>query len=80
MNYLSVGVVAEVEDGSKEKEKEVEKTIKSEKDKNDLARLFYYAKESKTIALTNQPLAATKLAQSQGVGIGGTYTVIQNNK
>jgi hypothetical protein len=76
MNYLSVGVVAEVEDGSKEKEKEVEKTIKSEKDKNDLARLFYYAKESKTSRTRDEII----LAQSQGEGIGGTYTVIQNLK
>ena len=48
MNYLSVGVEEEVKDVSKnkEEEEEVEKTIKSEKDKNDLARLFYYAKIS----------------------------------
>ena len=79
MNYLSVGVVAEVEDGSKEKEKEVEKTIKSEKDKNDLARLFYYAKEANTIS-TSRTRDEIILAQSQGEGIGGTYTVIQNLK
>ena len=43
-----MGGVAEEEEGpkNKEEEEEVEKTIKSEKDKNDLARLFYYAKIS----------------------------------
>ncbi len=75
MNYLSVGVEEEVEDGYNEEEEEVEKTIKSEKDKNDLARLFYYAKES--LPRTQDEII---LAQSQGEGIGGTYTVIQNLK
>ena len=81
MNYLSVGVVAEVKDVSKnkEEEEEVEKTIKSEKDKNDLARLFYYAKEANTIS-TSRTRDEIILAQSQGEGIGGTYTVIQNLK
>lgn len=79
MNYLSVGVVAEVEDETKEGEEEVEKTIRSEKDKNDLARLFYYAKESKPLS-SNRTRSETMLAQSQGEGIGGTYTVIQNLK
>jgi hypothetical protein len=60
----------------KKGEEEVEKTIKSEKDKNDLARLFYYAKESKTSRTRDEII----LAQSQGEGIGGTYTVIQNLK
>ena len=46
MNYLSVGVEEEVEDEGEEVNEEVKKTIKSEKDKNDLARLFYYAKET----------------------------------
>jgi hypothetical protein len=48
MNYLSVGVEEEVEDEGEEVNEEVKKTIKSEKDKNDLARLFYYAKISDT--------------------------------
>ena len=79
MNYLSVGVVAEVEDGYKEEEEEVEKTIKSEKDKNDLARLFYYAKES-TGTHKTRTRDERRFAQSQGEGIGGTFTVIQNLK
>ena len=38
MNYLSAGVGEEL---GNDEEEEVEKTIKSEKDKNDLARLFF---------------------------------------
>jgi len=57
MNYLSVGVSIPVTGSSKEPEEEVEKTIKSEKDKNDLARLFYTAKSVGEVAdmITNGP-------------------------
>jgi len=45
MNYLSVGVGEKVKDVTEDSdEEEVEKTIRNQKNKNDLARLFYTAK------------------------------------
>jgi len=63
MNYLSPNL--EIQDNSDNSElNEEEKSIQTERDKNDIARLFYYAKKSRTFLTEQEQIAQNLLGPS----------------
>ena len=71
MNYLSVGVSIPVTGSSEEPEEEVEKTIRNQKDKNDLARLFYTAK---TVGSSGPPSTKELNQRINSYNTGNNFT------
>ena len=63
MNYLSPNL--KIQDNSDNSElNEEEKSIQTERDKNDIARLFYYAKKSRTFLTEQEQIAQNLLGAS----------------